>query len=719
MTFPITPDPSIHTPPPAVASADQTAAVAQLRATFAQLPGKIIEGLVNAILTSLGATPQQVASVDQMIEAVEAALTASALKWDDVWTQLRDFLQTGDWSHLTDAFNDILAAIFGSGASAGIIGAISQTAITQGSQNVQPVSDFPNAASISSDAAGSGWSWDGSLDHTGTPGSGSAKVTADGTLHAMHGVVTPVQPGQTVSPQAFVMWSGLTSTAGSAPIQFQLRLNSGGTVPIASVSSPASSASWTELSGTYTVPDDGSVTTVQMRLVVTPDALTGPINWDDCTDDISGGWLAELDTDFRAGQAAFGTFLQSCWTALTTDDWSTTLAADLQSAWNIYAKAVANITADETLTIQKMLNKLIPGLFPDGGTLPTGLTAAQENAQQAMTDLTTVVNDALAGMGLSQTGSGADFGHALQVFIGDLCGTGAVVGTNTSNIQHSALPNTYLNINTDLQNLFNDVVFAAGRGWQNIGPDIQALVDDLVGTGHTVTVNAPTQIPHTAVASTAGNADLGVDVGNAQGAVQGVADGIHQAINGDSATGTSTSIAAVKANLTAIPPKNITAQDYGVLAFGANAYSIPPNASIYLPTSKITQAQATGESIGASTTLGLWLAEPGLYSIQTIATFTASAGWSLSGALTPTIVYGDTTPPASGIWSGSHTLPCGTSATIVDSNVTYCICANNNYVRTDAGNRYFMPGLLFSNGSSTTGTFNLNALAMIVIKLSN
>lgn len=201
--------------------------------------------------------------------------------------------------------------------------------------------------------------------------------------------------------------------------------------------------------------------------------------------------------------------------------------------------------------------------------------------------------------------------------------------------------------------------------------------------------------------------------------VQGVADGIHQAINGDTATGTAKTAAAVKANLIAIPPKNITAQDYGVLAFGANAYGIPANASIYLPTTKITAAQYSGISIGASTSQGLWLAEPGLYSIETIATFTANAGLSFNGSFTPTLVYGDTAPPTSGTWTDSHALPVGTSATAVDQSVTYCICGNNTYVRTDVGNRYFLPGVLFSNSNSTTATLNLSALAMVVVKLSN
>lgn len=201
--------------------------------------------------------------------------------------------------------------------------------------------------------------------------------------------------------------------------------------------------------------------------------------------------------------------------------------------------------------------------------------------------------------------------------------------------------------------------------------------------------------------------------------VQRVADGIHQAINGDTSTGTPTTIAAVSGNLTAIPPKNLTAQDYGVLAFSASTFSIPASGSTYIPATYITTASSNGSSIGASTSNGLWLAQTGIYSIQTISSFTASAGLSFNGAFTPTLVYGDTIPPTSGTWTGSSTLPCGTSATAVDQATTYWICGNNTYVRSATGNRYFLPGVLFSNSTGTTATLHLGALAMVVVRLSN
>jgi hypothetical protein len=100
------------------------------------------------------------------------------------------------------------------------------------------------------------------------------------------------------------MWSGLTAAGGTSPIQLELipysgagsSLVAGTPVTIASVTSPGSSHAWEELTGTYTVPSSG-VTAVQLRLVVTADATAGTVNWDDCTADLSGGFLADLQAD--------------------------------------------------------------------------------------------------------------------------------------------------------------------------------------------------------------------------------------------------------------------------------------------------------------------------------------------------------------------------------------------------------------------------------------
>jgi hypothetical protein len=203
---------------------------------------------------------------------------------------------TGVWGGLDQAFQ----SIFGSSTNFGLVGSIPAPAVTNVTQSLQPVFDFPDAASVS--AAGQ-WSWDGTEDHTGATGSGSAKVVANGVLQALKGIPGSVQPGQVVAPSAYVMWSGLT-TSGSNPIQLQLvpysqsgsTLVAGTAFEVAQIASPASSGSWTPLTGTYTVPSSG-VVAVQLRLVVTGNATAGSVWWDDCTLDVSGGFLSGLQSD--------------------------------------------------------------------------------------------------------------------------------------------------------------------------------------------------------------------------------------------------------------------------------------------------------------------------------------------------------------------------------------------------------------------------------------
>lgn len=227
------------------------------------------------------------------LQGVEANATAA-------WEDIQDFLETGDWNDLTAAIQQIYQTIFGSSTSLGLVGLIPAPAVIDVVQNLQPVWDFPDAASLS--GAGTQWSWDGTVDHTGTAGSGSAKVVADGVLQALRGTPGSVSPGQTVTPSAWVMWSGLT--ASGSPIQLQLtpfaqsgsELAAGTPVVIAQKTSPGSSSAWTQLTGTYLVPSSG-VAAVQVRLVVTDTASAGTVWWDDCHVDVSGGFLADLQAD--------------------------------------------------------------------------------------------------------------------------------------------------------------------------------------------------------------------------------------------------------------------------------------------------------------------------------------------------------------------------------------------------------------------------------------
>ncbi|KLO25907.1 hypothetical protein ABW16_21605 [Mycolicibacter heraklionensis] len=96
-------------------------------------------------------------------------------------------------------------------------------------------------------------------------------------------------------------------------------------------------------------------------------------------------------------------------------------------------------------------------------------------------------------------------------------------GGLAGNLAYSSLPSSYTNINTDLANLFNDVIFANGRGWDDIGADLSALINDLIGGSHSHTVT-PGQLPPKNVGSTGSGNNIGEDVSNAQGSATSAAN---------------------------------------------------------------------------------------------------------------------------------------------------------------------------------------------------
>ena len=234
-------------------------------------------------------------------------LTTASTDASGAWTNVENFLTTGAWSDLSTAFTSIYQSIFGGASSLGLVGSIPSTAVTNTRQSLQPLSTFPDAASIQT---GGGWSYDASVSYESD--GGSALFTASGTQGVLMGTVGAVQSGQTVTLSAYVQWSGLTAAAGTSPIQLQLvpysgptsNLTAGTVVEVAEITSPAASASWTQLTGTYTVPS--GVTGVQMQLVVTSAATAGSINWSNGTSNVSGGFLAGIESDISGVISTLG-----------------------------------------------------------------------------------------------------------------------------------------------------------------------------------------------------------------------------------------------------------------------------------------------------------------------------------------------------------------------------------------------------------------------------
>lgn len=283
--------------------------------------------------------------------------------------------------------------------------------------------------------------------------------------------------------------------------------------------------------------------------------------------------------------------------------------------------------------IERVVNAILTGLGLGSWTagVDAGLEAISNTLQQwgqklstIGQDTTNLINDTLAAFGLSQTGNAADLSNAFQKLMSDLFGSGAVVGETTTNIQHSALPSTFSNLGTDLSNLFQDVVFGDGRGWGDLPTDLQYLVDDLIGVGHTVSITAPSQIPTTAVASTTSNANLGDDVTSAQGSASSA---------GSVAASASDAAAQAVSQINQVLNPTLPAAPTGLKAVGAIETGIAGIGSWLTSVFyKVTAVNAAGES-APSGEVYVWIALP----LPTQATLT----WkSVSGATSYNVYRG-------------------------------------------------------------------------------
>ncbi|WP_236743262.1 hypothetical protein [Mycobacteroides franklinii] len=140
-------------------------------------------------------------------------------------------------------------------------------------------------------------------------------VNADGHLYAIS-IKDPfeVAPGQTVDVAASAMWQGLTAAAGSNPIRlcitpFALDGTKLPDIVIKQVQPVAADSAWVRasLTGSWTVPADGSVRWATVTLVITEGASGGPVHFSNVASAMSnlGPVLGKFRSFFDAigGQA--------------------------------------------------------------------------------------------------------------------------------------------------------------------------------------------------------------------------------------------------------------------------------------------------------------------------------------------------------------------------------------------------------------------------------
>lgn len=169
-------------------------------------------------------------------------------------------------------------------------------------QDFQLDSGFDHSSSV---AGGGNWSYD---DSVGRLAPGSFKVVANGTFQAAHGNWIPVSAGETVNPEAYILWTGLSLTAGAGNVVAELQLTTDDPdhryIPIATINTGVgSSGTWTKLTGSYLVPSSG-VTKVKTRIVINVAAALGIFWWDDAPSHkgqnlLPQSWIEDLQSDLN------------------------------------------------------------------------------------------------------------------------------------------------------------------------------------------------------------------------------------------------------------------------------------------------------------------------------------------------------------------------------------------------------------------------------------
>jgi hypothetical protein len=149
------------------------------------------------------------------------------------------------------------------------------------------------------------WTWDSTLYRTNSGSdSGSAKVSANGTLRVLRSNPIPVAEGQKLQIDTHVAWTGMV--AGANPIQIGVEDNNSVDTVIDSVTLPGTvtsdwaapppGASFDVMTGTYTVP--AGVDQIVIRLIVNATATAGTIWFGDASEKqiqpLDPGWILDL-----------------------------------------------------------------------------------------------------------------------------------------------------------------------------------------------------------------------------------------------------------------------------------------------------------------------------------------------------------------------------------------------------------------------------------------
>ena len=206
---------------------------------------------------------------------------------------------------------------------------------------------------------------------------GCAAIGADGGYHELFNNIVAVAPGQKYAPSAWASWEGATSTAGSLQLMIMEFLlgEQVGTTLIASAT-PSGTASFSQMSGSYTVPV--GVDAVVVVVAVTSGFTAGIVR----VDDISGPSTGLLRMDWTENLVQRWEQIASLFGIIDTDlDGDVDFNDVWNTLWDDYLKPFDWIPNIAQNTVDGIWN----GWANLGDSLDSGL-------------LSTIVPNAIAGL---------------------------------------------------------------------------------------------------------------------------------------------------------------------------------------------------------------------------------------------------------------------------------------------------------------------------------
>jgi hypothetical protein len=451
MTFPITPNPSIHVQPKDIGSQQMLFTGGQLQTWAQQLPLAMTKALVDSLLTTLGASQTDITIANESIDALSSTIqewltptVANAQTAYNNWVTLLESL--GLSAQTADALVSFLQTLLSPSSPLNasnlwgllppnVASNLPSTSVNSATVNQLWNPNFESAVALQPNA---GWSWSSSVYYTagsvGTPG--SATVTANGSTFGLRGNPIPVSGGQAVALSVQLLTSGLVCTGSPIELDVVTYLNNTQVSVLQVQTSAAPSGAnttWTgapsgsvagSLSGTYTVPNDGSVNSVAVRLALDSTATAGQVWFGGASATLSGGLIAtiqsdlsSLSSDFTAGNTAFATFLQSALADITGyTSWSTFIA-NLESQWNTYITTATSLTSAEFFTIQQLINTLL-GISPTTGLMSATNVQSSTGAANLQADINAVFTPFTSVNGLTSTTAWQDSWTGLMNLLG-------------------------------------------------------------------------------------------------------------------------------------------------------------------------------------------------------------------------------------------------------------------------------------------------------------